>query len=191
MTNLTKSELRTQARDVRNGLNPDIAEAEKAAQLFWEHLNPPTDKVIAAYWPVGREFDVRPIMDDLLKSGHKLALPVCPKGKRVMKFVPWHDGDELVQNAYRVPEPKIDEQTEYVLPDILLMPMLAFDRRGYRLGQGGGHYDATLAHLRSEKEVLAVGVGYGEQAVLFNLPIEDHDQKLDMVITPGRVFDYR
>ena len=78
-----------------------------------------------------------------------------------------------------------------LLPDILLIPFLSFDRYGYRLGQGGGYYDATLAHLREEKDILAIGMGYAQQAVLFKLPAEDHDQKMDMVITPQNVHDFR
>ena len=64
------------------------------------------------------------------------------------------------------------------------MPLLAFDRRGHRLGYGEGYYDATLADLRARKKVIAVGLAYAQQAILFNLPAEDHDQPLDWIITP-------
>lgn len=183
-----KQALRDHARDVRSRLVPSLDEAEQAAHLFFDTLKPTADQIIAAYWPRGREFDVRVIIDDCLNRDIPLALPVIPKEGRVMQFAQWHDGDPLVTNSFNVPEP---EGGAVVLPDIVIVPFLAFDRRGFRLGYGGGHYDATLADLRRHKEIIAVGVGYGEQAVLFNLPTEEHDQRLDMIITPQAVFDYR
>jgi 5-formyltetrahydrofolate cyclo-ligase len=183
-----KNELRAQARDTRNRLQPTLDDAEAASRLFFDTLNPSLDTIVAAYWPKGKEFDVRIIIDDCLKQNIPVALPVIPKEGREMQFAQWQEGDPLITNSFNVPEP---EGGAVVLPDIVIVPFLAFDRRGYRLGQGGGHYDATLAALRAHKEIIAVGVGYGEQAVLFNLPIEDHDQKLDMIITPQAVFDYR
>lgn len=185
---MDKSLLREQARDVRNRLNPSLEDAEEVSRIFFDTLKPSGDTIVAAYWPKGREFDVRVIIDDCLKQGVPMALPIVPKEGRVMQFAHWHEGDPLVTNSFNVPEPK---GGAVVLPDIVIVPFLAFDRRGYRLGYGGGHYDATLADLRHHKPIIAIGVGYAEQAVLFNLPIEDHDQKLDMVITPKGVFDYR
>jgi len=79
----------------------------------------------------------------------------------------------------------------YIDPDILLIPLLAFDQRGARLGYGKGHYDATLAELKKRKQITAIGIGYAQQAVLFKLPSEDHDEELDMVITPQFVKRFR
>ena len=81
-------------------------------------------------------------------------------------------------------EPVVHEGTQWLEPDVVIVPLLAFDRRGYRLGQGGGYYDATLADLRAKKNIIAVGLAYAQQACLFNLPVEEHDQKLDWVVTP-------
>ena len=90
--------------------------------------------------------------------------------------------------AYGICEP---QGTDLLEPDLFLVPLLAFDRKGYRLGQGGGYYDATIKAYRDKKEIQAIGIGYGMQAVVFNLPIEEHDQKMDLVITPEQVFDFR
>lgn len=183
-----KNELRQQARDTRNRLTPTLEEAEAVSRLFFETLNPAAGTVVAAYWPKGKEFDTRVIIDDCLKRGITVALPVLPKTGRAMSFRQWREGETLVNNSFNVSEPESGAEVD---PDIVLVPFLAFDRRGYRLGYGGGHYDATIAALRARKEIVAIGVGYGEQAVLFNLSIEEHDEKLDMVMTPQTVFDYR
>jgi len=82
------------------------------------------------------------------------------------------------------------EAAEYITPEILIVPLLAFDRKGNRLGYGGGYYDATLEHLRKDGNVIAAGFAYSQQAVLFNLPSEAHDQKLDWVITPQKIYDF-
>jgi 5-formyltetrahydrofolate cyclo-ligase len=84
-----------------------------------------------------------------------------------------------------------EDSADYIAPDILIVPLLAFDQTGNRMGYGQGHYDETIRLLRQEKEVLSVGLAYAEQAVLLALPTEPHDQKLDLVITPQRVFDFR
>lgn len=183
-----KNELRAQARDIRSRLTPALEDAEAASRHFFDALNPAAGTVVAAYWPKGKEFDTRLIIDDCLARGLTVALPVIPKQGRAMSFHQWREGEPLVNNSFNVAEPEGGAEVD---PDIVLVPFLAFDRRGYRLGYGGGHYDATLNALRARKEIIAIGVGYGEQAVLFNLPIEEHDEKLDMVITPQSVFDYR
>lgn len=189
MDSLSKDDLRAQARDHRNRLPPDLGAPEEAAALFREHVPVSPGQVVAGYWPQNKEFDVRYILDDLLGQNVVCALPEVTKESRVMKFLRWRADTPLEKNAFGVMQPQ--DKTSYVTPDVVLVPLLAFDRRGYRLGYGGGHYDATLESLRSQRRILAVGVGYAEQAVLFNLPVEDHDQKLDMMLTPRGVQDFR
>lgn len=185
---LSKNDLREQAQIHRTQLPPDITAAEEAARLFADTVSVAKGQVVAGYWPIGKEFDVRYILDDLLKQGVACALPVASGETRVMRFAHWDAATPMKKGGFGTMEP---DGTEFADPDILLVPFLAFDRRGYRLGRGGGHYDATLADLRARKHILAVGVGYAEQAVLFNLPVEDHDQKLDLIITPRGVHDFR
>src|SRR6185503_17417551 len=101
----------------------------------------------------------------------------------------WKDGDPLAEGAFGIMQPSTDAP-KWVDPDIVVVPLLAFDRRGYRLGYGSGYYDVTLAALRAKKKIVAVGLGYGQQAVLFNLPSEPHDEKLDWVITPQKAHSF-
>lgn len=184
---MNKSSLREQAIFHRDRLPRREADFESVSALFFKHIPLQAGQVLAGYWPWGSEFDVRYILDDALKAGITCALPVTEKGSRHMIFRVWDGKTPLVSGGFGLMEPG---EGAAILPDIVLVPLLAFDRRGHRLGYGKGYYDTALADLRAQKNIRAIGVGYGEQAVLFNLPSEPHDQKLDMMITPHGITDF-
>lgn len=185
---MNKDELREQALLHLEKIRPEDEDCEGTTALFRQHVEVKPGLVVAAYWPMSNEFDVRYIIDDLISRGVAVALPIASRSKREMTFSKWDGKGDLVKGEYGVFIPPKEDLVE---PDILLVPFLAFDRKGYRLGRGAGHYDATIAALRVKKPILAIGVGYASQAVLFNLPVEDHDQKMDMIITPNGVMDFR
>ncbi|MGQ0527552.1 MAG: 5-formyltetrahydrofolate cyclo-ligase [Alphaproteobacteria bacterium] len=173
--------LRALARIDRGSEDPDAA-----CRLFFESIKPQKGQVVAAYWPQPSEFDVHPILERLRQEGISCALPVIQKDMLELGFVSWFESTALKKNAKNVYEPVMSPGEPLLEPDIVIVPLLAFDRRGYRLGRGGGYYDTTLEVLRGKKSVLAVGIAYAQQACLFNLPTEPHDQKLGWVITPDR-----
>lgn len=183
---LGKDTLRHEAVRHRERIDPGSENPEDASALFFEVIKPQTGQVIALYWPKGREIDTAPLMDNLLQAGFTCALPVVVKGQKELRFARWDESVPLAEGPYGVFQPAIDDKTQWVDPDIVIVPLLAFDRHGYRLGYGGGYYDATLSALREKKAVTAVGLAWSQQAVLFNLPVEPHDEKLDWVITPQR-----
>ncbi len=184
-----KDELREHALLHRRSLHADSENPEDAARLFCDHVPLKNDSIVALYWPTDDEFDCRYLIQDLLNQGIDICLPVAKKGQnRVMTFSRWGGHGDLIRGDFNIFVPPV---LDPVIPDIIVTPFLAFDRKGHRLGRGGGHYDATLADLRAKKPVLAVGIGYASQAVLFNLPSEPHDQRLDMVVTPLGVHDFR
>ena len=115
-------------------------------------------------------------------EGHALALP-CMQGKGLpLVFRAWIPGDEMAPAVWGIAEPLASRAV--VLPDIVLVPLLAFDGRGQRLGYGGGFYDRTLEQLRSVKPVVTIGIAYDEQR-LDAVPHLDYDQPLDWVLTPS------
>lgn len=185
---LSKETLRAEAIRHRNMINPTVDDEnpEKACELFFEYIKPQKGQVISLYWPMGREFDTRPLIDTLLNEGFTCALPVVLPDTLELGFVRWNETIALVPGPMKSSQPEINEDTEWVEPDIIGTPLLAFDRKGHRIGYGGGYYDATIGALRNRKDVLAVGVAYAKQAVIFNLPVEDHDQRLDWIITPQK-----
>lgn len=185
---MSKETLREQALLYRSRNDFTSENPEDSIMLFMNNVRPIQGQVIAAYWPKEREFDVRYIIDHILKAGYACALPIVQKDSKILKFALWNSKTPLQKGPFGVMQPTVDEKTSYADPDILLIPFLAFDRKGYRLGYGGGYYDATLADLRKKKTITAVGVGYAQQACLFPLPTEPFDEKLDWVITPQQAF---
>lgn len=185
---IEKDELREQALLHIDRLRPDAEDAEAAVELFFAHVPLKAGRVIGLYWPIQKEFDVRFLLHELVNRGYGVALPVTSRESRVMQYASWDGRDSLVKGNFGTFVPP---GSDIVEPDVVIVPMLAFDRRGTRLGRGGGHYDATLAALRQKRDILAIGMAHAGQAVLFNLPVEDHDQKLDMIVTPKDVFDFR
>lgn len=183
-----KESLRKEAIRHRDFIDPAEDHPEDAVSQFLEAIKPQKGLIVAGYWPKGREFDCRPVLDEVLKLGCECALPVVQKDTKILKFALWSDGDELSEGAFGIMEPV---SNDWVEPDILIIPMLAFDRHGNRLGYGGGYYDATIADLKSRKDILCVGMAYGQQAVLFNLPAEDHDQPMDWIITPQNAIEHK
>lgn len=185
--NSTKDHLRENAIQHRDRIDPFSEDFEHAITLFCEKLQPKPGQVVGLYWPRGREFDTRGLLEQLLKESITCALPVMVKGSKVLEFRQWAEGEQLIENRHGIMEPA---GGAVVKPDILVVPLLAFDRRGHRLGYGGGYYDATIAALRAEKPVVAAGFCYAQQAVLFNLPAETHDVALDWVITPATAHSF-
>lgn len=171
-------------------MDPFSEDPDKACDLFFEKIAIEPGQVVAAYWPKGTEIDPTAILEKLIKDNIICVLPIVVKGNCKLKFARWDGQSSLEKGPFGVQQPVQDNNTEYLDPDIVVVPMLAFDRRGYRLGYGGGYYDATLASLREKKKIIAVGLAYAQQAVLFNLPVEDHDEKLDWIITPQAAHSY-
>jgi 5-formyltetrahydrofolate cyclo-ligase len=136
--------------------------------------------VVSGYWPMGDEADPRVLMTALAARGHPLALPRVEGKAKPLVFHRWREGEKLVIHKFGMSEPSVD--SEIVAPDVLLVPLLAFDADGYRLGYGGGFYDRTLDALRAQKAILAIGVAYAGQEV-GELPRAPHDHVLDAVLT--------
>ena len=157
--------------------------AAAAADLFLAAVSLPAACVVSGYWPMRHEFDVRPLLAALHERGHPCALPVVRGRGQALEFRAWAPGDALIDAAYgtRVPP----ESAAAVTPGLLLVPLLAYDERGYRLGYGGGFYDRSLAALSSP---IAVGCAYDAQAI-DAVPTDDHDRRLDWIVTEKRILE--
>lgn len=186
-----KDTLRFEAKRHRERINLSEENTEQAAAYFFDKINPQAGQVVSAYWPISREIDTTGILERLIEEGITCVLPIVQPDSRVLKFAVWNDSEALIESKMGVYEPPQNENTVYKDPDILIVPLLAFDRQGYRMGYGGGYYDATIADLAARKKITTVGLAYAQQAVIFNLPREEHDQKLDWVITPQGTHCYK
>jgi 5-formyltetrahydrofolate cyclo-ligase len=139
-------------------------------------------KVVAGYRPIQDEIDPGPLMQRLAAGGATLALPVTPpKGSNApLGYHRWSNGEALHLSAFKVQEP--DASAPRVVPDLVITPLVAFDRAGARLGYGQGHFDRTLQALRRDHAVFVLGLAYAGQEVP-RLPVEPHDERFDAVLT--------
>jgi 5-formyltetrahydrofolate cyclo-ligase len=183
-----KDFVRRNATRHRDSIKVDPDWSEKAADHFFEVVALADSAVVAVYYPIRSEIDPSVIVERLWQQGITVCLPIVQEDGRSLRFCVWGRDSGLVPGKMGILEPF---EKEYVLPDVLIVPLLAFDQCGYRLGYGMGHYDATIKQLQEEKPILKVGLAYAEQACLLALPREDHDEPLDLVVTEQRVFDFR
>ena len=135
---------------------------------------------VAGYWPVGGEIDGRPLLAALAKAGRTVALPRMETRAGPARFLAWRGAEPLTADAFGVPSPPATGAD--LSPRLILAPLLAFDRFGGRLGQGGGHYDRIISLYRAHGAV-AVGLAFSEQE-MGRVPTGPHDANLDWVITP-------
>lgn len=169
----------------RGGLSEEERRAAAIGLVeMWRYeqpVEPPA--VVAGFWPMAEELDIRPLMIELINQGCQLALPVVVAKKQPLVFRAWRPGDPLEAGAFGTLQPTA--RRAVVEPEVLIVPLLAVDEEGWRLGYGGGFYDRTLEALRARKRVIAVGVGFNEQIVP-EVPHDPNDQRLDWLLTDKR-----
>ena len=190
---MDKAQLRDHYKDIRQVAyqqdqdQHSIASRLIAAQLL-EFKVLRQAKYIAGYMPINNEIDAHLIMKALHVVQYQCSLPVITTPNTALSFKAWNLEDDLIQGAHNILEPASDN--EAVTPDIILVPLLAFDKVGHRLGYGGGYYDRTLANLKQiNPNVIAIGVAY-EQQMCEQLPTDNHDIKLDYVITDQNFYSF-
>ncbi len=187
-----KEALRTEARRTRFDLHFDLGECgdEIRGNFLAGFVDDVMPKTIAGYWPSGSEVSCIDLMNELAGRGWHLLLPIVDTSDQPLRFARWEPGMDLFEGAHGILVPvKTDYDAGNVIPDIALVPLLAYDRAGRRLGQGGGYYDRTLASWREWGDVVAIGLAYDGQEV-DSVPVDPHDQKLDALITEQRVIKF-
>lgn len=176
-----RSEMLRKRKDLRTS---DSNAVDDLAKQVIQALSGLQDPTVSGYVAIGDELDVFPSLEALQEIGASIVLPVAGKSGEVLSFRPWRSGEELEKGRLSTYHPSA--KTEAPDPDVLLVPLVAFDHQGYRLGFGGGYYDRTLSDLRGKKKIAAYGIGYDGQEVE-SIPREDHDAQLDGIITPTRI----
>jgi 5-formyltetrahydrofolate cyclo-ligase len=177
---ILKEQLRQEALARRDGL--DKAFREEASQAITERavgfpgLRDVTP--VGGYWPIRSEVDPRPLMEALLERGQDVSLSQILHPHLSWRL--WRPGDVLIKGGFGVREPGPDAPE--VFPKCLIVPLVAFDRRGGRIGYGKGHFDRAIAALEAQHPVLTVGLAYAVQEIE-QVPVEEHDRLLDVVIT--------
>jgi 5-formyltetrahydrofolate cyclo-ligase len=184
-----KATLRREALARRDALSAEVRTA--AAQTIAARPFPvavPPGAIVSGFMPMKSEINPLPLMRTLADAGAALALPaVAGKGNPLI-MRSYAFGEALASGVWGIREPGPDARQ--VDPDILLVPLLAFDRRGHRIGYGAGYYDMTIAALRARKPVVAVGIAFAAQEIT-QVPTTPRDARLDLVLTEREVIDLR
>jgi 5-formyltetrahydrofolate cyclo-ligase len=141
-------------------------------------------RTVAFCWPVRKEFDCRPLVGRLLAAGWRACQPVVVARDAPMAFRAWSPGAPMTTDPYGIPIPAT---TVAAAPDVVLLPLVAFDEQGFRLGYGGGYFDRTLAEFAVKPT--AIGVGF-ELARVDSIQPEDHDLRLDAIVTENGIRRY-
>ena len=175
---MNKSEIRKKILKIRK------QKSSKNLKINYEDIikilkkNKIKDKLVGGYYPYNHEIDAIEILEKFERKGYQISLPKIEKNFQ-MNFFHWSKNEPLEINKYGIPEPISDN---VVYPDILLIPLSAFDKRLYRIGYGGGYYDRYIKKIKKRKKIITIGLAYSFQRVK-KIPINKHDVKLDFVVT--------
>lgn len=177
-----KAALRSQAlarRGLVNGIE-SRAFAQRLANIGAGIVAEKKASGVAVFWSIGTEPSTFPLLANLARQGVATALPVMQGRDAPLLFRLWKESEPLAEVKWGIKEPL--PSAREMLPDLLFVPLVAYDRAGNRLGYGAGYYDRTLAKLRATKTITAVGVAFCIQEMA-EIPVEAYDEKLDYVLT--------
>jgi 5-formyltetrahydrofolate cyclo-ligase len=184
-----KIELRVAAQARRDALPADVRkEAADAIASRTFPLAIVPGVIVSGFMPLKSEINPLPLMQKLHEVGARLALPVIAGRGLPLIMRAWAWGEDLDRGQWGIREPR--PGAAEVEPDILLVPLLAFDRAGHRLGYGAGYYDMTIGRLRTIKPVTAIGLAFAAQEVA-KIPATERDARLDLVLTEREAIDLR
>jgi 5-formyltetrahydrofolate cyclo-ligase len=184
-----KAELRREGLARRDALPAEIRKAAAeaiAARAF--PLAIASGMIVSGFMPLKSEINPLPLMRKLADAGARLALPVVAGRGQPLIMRSWQWGEPLVPGVWGIREPP--PTAPELQPDILLVPLLAFDRNGHRIGYGAGYYDLTIAQLRAKKPIAAVGIAFAAQEIE-SVPRTAFDARLDLVLTENETIDLR
>lgn len=177
-----KKDLRTEFLEKRLAIKNQQVYLDEIGKHLRQRNILMSDYSIGAYIPIKGELDILKILVDKFK----LSLPTIDSDTDNMVFRRWQQGDKLEKNRFNIDQP-LKEATE-IVPEIVFVPLLAFDKKGHRIGYGGGYYDRYMQKVRAEQVTpsLFIGIGYDFQEI-DKLPSEEHDQTLDMIVTERKI----
>jgi 5-formyltetrahydrofolate cyclo-ligase len=184
-----KAQLRAEVLSRRDALPAEMrAQAAKAIARRAFPLAVKPGVIVSGFMPMKTEINPLPLMRKLAGAGAQLALPAIAGRSKPLIMRAYNFGDELARGQWDIREPKLEAQQ--VDPDILLVPLAAFDRTGHRIGYGAGYYDMTIHALRAHKQITAIGLAFAAQEIAA-IPATERDERLDLVLTERETIDFR
>ncbi|HVZ51347.1 MAG TPA: 5-formyltetrahydrofolate cyclo-ligase [Pseudolabrys sp.] len=185
----SKESLRAEALTRRDGMPPPERQAGAeaiAARVFPVGVTPGT--IVSGFMPMKSEINPLPLLRKLAEQGATLALPAIAGRGKPLTMRAWAFGDPFKAGQWGIREPV--PEAPQVDPDVLIVPLAAFDRAGHRIGYGAGYYDMTIHRLRGLKKITAIGVAFAVQEIP-RVPATERDERLDLVLTEREVIDFR
>ena len=176
-----KKILRSNILEIRNSIENKL-EKEKKINKFLKSLNFSSSDVIAGYFPTNSEVDILPFIESLRMS--ITCMPFIEKINYHLLFKIWRKGDEVIEGKFGIKTPLKDN---FVEPNKIFVPLVAFDKAKNRLGYGGGFYDRTIAYLEMKGSITTIGVAFCEQEIE-NIPVMQFDKKLDYIVTQKGIY---
>ena len=184
-----KAALRNIARQNRRAAHAASGDISAQLQQHFPNEDVPGGGVVVGYWPAGAEASGINVLTALYEQGWSVYLPHSLEDDGSMDFAAWTPGQEMQPGRLGISIPAGASATDLESVDLVVIPLLAFDEAGARLGQGGGYFDRALAKWMLAKPVCVVGLAYEEQQ-LPAIPVEAHDQRLDYVVTDKRLWRF-
>ena len=175
---MLKSKLRKKVLKIRKVANKNNLKIDSNKVFSLIKKNYLIKKSIGGYFPVNYEVDDLEILKEFAKKNYQISLPVIKKNFN-MDFYKWSFDDPLKINQYGIPEPN---SKKLIYPDVILVPLVAFDNNLNRLGYGGGYYDRVIKKLSGKKKILKIGLAFSVQKIN-NVPVTKYDKKLDYIVT--------
>ena len=175
---MLKSKLRKKVLKIRRIVNKNNCKINSKKIFSLINKKNLNIKSIGGYFPVNYEIDDLEILKEFAKKKYQISLPVIKKNFE-MNFYKWSFNDPLKINKYGIPEPILKK---IIYPDVILVPLVAFDKKLNRLGYGGGYYDRVIKKISEKKKILKIGLAFSVQKIN-NVPITRYDKKLDYVVT--------
>ncbi len=194
LINQQKQQMREHSKKVRDKYHKQINATGVNSNVLTKFNNnflnnvDVSNKILSGFIPIGSEINILTLLNSFKKLNPTVCMPLVVKKNNPLEFRKWQQGNKLENESFGTKAPL--KTAEQLTPTIIITPLLAFDKLGYRLGYGGGFYDRTIASLRQRIPVLAVGVAYSCQLV-DKVPIDNFDQVLDLIITEGKVYKIR
>ena len=179
---MIKSKLRDKVLKLRKNNSKKLIDINPSSIYTYLKKKNYNLKIIGGYYPINHEIDDLEILNYFFLKGSLISLPKIKK-KSQMEFYKWNKNEPLLLNKYGIPEPVT---TNKVYPDILFIPLVAFDKELNRLGYGGGFYDRYIQKISKKKKVVKVGLAFSFQK-LKTIPVKKHDKKLDIIITEKEI----
>ena len=184
-----KAQIRTAAFARRDAMPAD--ERAAGAEAIAAHGLPVAvtpGAIVSGFMPLKSEINPLPLMRKAVAAGATMALPAIDGRGKPLIMRAWAFGDDFARGQWGIREPKPDAPV--VAPDILIVPLAAFDRAGHRVGYGAGYYDMTIRALRAKKKVIAIGIAFAAQEIP-HVPATERDERLDLVLTEREIIDLR